>query len=179
MHSNSLEEKLYGKKVFFKDILPDEHKVKREIDSYKSDINIKKYNRKLYIDPIFSKHLPEIKSVYSVLNGKWIISNDIDDIGNHIVVLTDDISGQSIKLAFPDVVNKMRFLNELNVSHKVKQINDGINMESIVNKNVIYPEKNIKTEIKEIVNKNKSLKYGKSAILFLTGIYILKKKIAK
>ena len=47
------------RKVFFKDIIPTAQQVNDELRDYRSDIiNLKGFDGKLYVDPIYSKELP-------------------------------------------------------------------------------------------------------------------------
>jgi len=146
MHSKEtleLRKKLNSKKIYFKDIMPSKYQVKAELSVYEStDIDLSEFKGKLYDDPVFGQELPKACSIFSVLYGDWLLEEEDDEkAGIYMIKLIDNKSGQYIKIGFADKTNKLKFLNEMNVSRPIKQQNSGMNIEDVVNKNLIYVKK--------------------------------------
>ena len=155
-----LREKLSGKKVYLKSILPTAQMLRALRSTYTSSlVSLKEFKNKLYVDEIFGHETPVAEVSYGVLKGDWLIDEEIDEYtGNPLIIFTDNKSGQSMKLAFPNLTHKLIFLNEMYVSTEVKQNTPGMDISSVVNKNALYPKKKKKTdEVKESESKKKSL----------------------
>ena len=141
--------KLNGKKVYFKDILPNNQMRKALLSTHTStDVDLSKFSNKLYIDPIFAEEMPRAVVAYAVLNGDWLIDEEIDEYGTPIVKFTDNKSGQYFKLGFPDQINKLRLLNETQTSQPIKQENSGMNISDVVNNNALYEKKSGLSKVK-------------------------------
>ncbi len=135
--------KLNSDKIYFRDIIPTKQVSIARLSTYRStDINLKPFEGKLYDDPYFGQEMSVANTLYSVLKGDWLLDEEIDEATQTpIIKLTDNKSGQFIKIAFPDQTNKLKFLNEMVVSQEIKQENPGMRLDSVVNKNILYPKK--------------------------------------
>lgn len=164
-----LRKKLNSGKIYFRDIMPTKQVSKARLSTYTSEyVNLKEFNNKLYDDPYFGQEMPVASTVYSVLQGDWLIDEEIDEFTqNPVIKLIDNKSGQSIRIAFPDQINKLRFLNEMNVSQEIKQENSGMRIDNVVNQNVLYPQK--KTLVK----------IGIAAVTAGIGLLVFSKKDKK
>ena len=131
--SEILRTKLSGfRKVNWKDIFPAKNALKAQLDFYKSDIDVSKYAGKEYVDPEFGYPEPSFKINYVILNGEWEMDSFVED-EKHKLKIVDDKSGQFIEFAFSSFSDKVSFVNEIYSNKPIKQINTGINVESIVN----------------------------------------------
>ena len=138
-----LREKLNGEKVYLKDIMPTPQMLRAIRSVYTStQVSLKDFKDKLYEDEVFGKEVSVAETTYSVLNGDWSIDEDVDEYTqNPVVIFTDNKSGQSIRIAFTDHTNKLKFLNEMHVATEVKQENPGMDISGVVNRNALYPKK--------------------------------------
>jgi len=120
------------RKVNWRDIFPAENVLRAEYDFYKSNIDISDKNGKKYIDPEYG--YPEITSKinYIVLDGKWEMDSFIED-RKHKLKLVDDISGQSLEFVFSTLSDQLNFIDAMYCNKPIKQVNKGMNVESIVN----------------------------------------------
>lgn len=161
-----LRKKLNSNKIYFRNIMPTKQVSKARLSTYASeDVNLKEFNNKLYDDPYFGQEMSIASTVYSVLTGDWLIDEEIDEFTqNPVIKLIDNKSGQSIRIAFPDHTNKLRFLNEMNTSQEIKQENSGMRIDNIVNQNVLYPKKKFLTKI------------GIASVLAGIGLLVFSKK---
>jgi len=126
------------RKVFFKDIMLPKKDLQKELENYKSDyIKLQEFDKKLYIDPMYSEELPISNVVYANFNGDWIVDARTDDYGMEILKFTDDKSGQYFELAFPDVVNKIKFASEVYTSKPIKQENPGMTIGKLASANTM------------------------------------------
>ena len=138
-----IRQKMGGRIVNFKDILPSKQMIHAILTTCKSTgVDLSEFDGKLYEDEIFSQEMPRAASTYSILQGEWLIAEEYDEFTEMpIIKFTDNKSGQYFKIAFPDHINKIKFLNEMSASQDVHQETSGMNIEGIVNKNTIYPKK--------------------------------------
>lgn len=139
---NELNNKLTNyRKVNWKEIFPAKNVLKAEYDFYRSDINISDKNGKEYIDPEFGYPEPFSKINYIVLNGEWEMDSFIED-EKHKLKIIDNKSGQSIEFAFSSLSDKISFVNEIYSNKPVKQVNNGMNIESIINSKLTQKQLN-------------------------------------
>lgn len=137
-----LRNKLNGRKVYFKDIMPNKKMREALLSTYTStDTNLSKFKNKLYEDPIYSQELPIANSIFTILHGDWLLDEEVDDYGSPIIKFTDNKSGQYIKIGFPDQMNKLRFLNEVHTTRPIKQENSGMDISEVVNSNTLHEKK--------------------------------------
>lgn len=134
--SNYIREKLTNyRKVNWKEVFPPYNKLRAELDFYRSDINLHEFDGKEYIDPEYGYPESFSKINYIVLSGEWEMDSYIED-DKHILKLIDNKSGQTIEFAFSSLSDKISFVNEIYSNKPVKQVNKGMNIESIINSKV-------------------------------------------
>lgn len=159
------------RRVFFKDVMLSPKQAEEELKSYKSDyLDLSQFDKKLYEDPVFSKELETSRIVYANFRGDWIVDSYSDEYDMQILKFTDNKSGQSFELAFPDAVNKMKFANELYSTEPLKQENSGLSVSSIASHNELKKKSNL--SVKSVV------KAG-IAIATVASILTLVKKMKK
>jgi len=149
MNKNTFEKILNRNKIYFKNIMPNNYVRKAILSTYTSPyIDLSEFKNKLYVDPIFGEDTSYSVVSFSSLNGDWLIDEETDDYGSIIIKFTDNKSGNYIKIAFPDQINKLKFLNEMHTYKPIKQENPGMNISDIVNNNVLYKKENGLTTLK-------------------------------
>jgi len=130
---NNITDKLSNyRKVNWKEVFPKQNVLRAEMDFYRSTVNISDKNGKEYIDPEFGYPEPFSKINYIVLNGDWEMDSYTED-EKHKLKLIDAKSGQSLEFAFSSFSDKVAFTNEIYCNKPIKQVNTGIDIESIVN----------------------------------------------
>jgi len=133
MKSVELRNKLSNyRKINWKDVFPAQNVLRAERDFYKSDTSILEFAGKEYIDPEFGYPEPFSKINYIVLDGDWEMDSFFED-EKHKLKLIDNKSGQSLEFAFSSFSDKVAFTNEIYCNRPIKQVNTGMNLESIVN----------------------------------------------
>lgn len=168
----SAEKFTQKRRVFFKDIMLTPKQALEELQSYKSDyLDLSEFDNKLYDDPVYSKELETSHIVYANFRGDWVIDSYSDDYDMQILKFTDNKSGQSFELAFPDAVNKMKFANELYSTEPLKQENSGLAVSDIASHNELK-KKSSSLSVKSIV------KAG-IAIAAVASIFAIVKKMKK
>jgi len=157
------------RKVFFKDIMLPKKDLQKELENYKSDyIKLQEFDKKLYVDPMYSEELPISNVVYANLKGNWVVDAYTDDYGMEVLKFIDDKSGQFIELAFPDAVNKMKFANEVYTSAPIKQENPGMMIGQLASQNQLEKDKPYMVS-----------DFLKVASVFLLGVFSLSSMIKK
>ena len=89
-----LREKLSGKKVYLKSILPTAQMLRALRSTYTSSlVSLKEFKNKLYVDEIFGHETPVAEVSYGVLKGDWLIDEEIDELLHHfhIDIATADL----------------------------------------------------------------------------------------
>ena len=110
-----------------------------------SSINISKYSGKLYVDPVYGKELPRVKINYAIFSSKWDIEEIDED--NMLRIIHHD-SGDSISIAFENIMDRIEFVKNIYASMPVKQIGKGMNLEQFANLNIKPREENLFDKIK-------------------------------
>jgi len=109
------------------------------------NINLKKYEGKIYIDPIYGREQPRVKINYAIFSSKW----DIEEIEeDNILRIIHRDSGDSISLSFSNIMDRIEFVKNIYASGYVKQIGKGMNLEQFANLNIKPREENLIDKIK-------------------------------
>jgi hypothetical protein len=109
-----------------------------EFDKNETEISLKEYENKLYIDPQFGNEQNSSTVNYAVFSNKWNIEDVKEDYSVKIVHPT----GDSIILSFNTFKDKIAFVQNIYSSHHVKQTGTGHDLESLANLNLLYAEQN-------------------------------------
>jgi|SRR5690554_832715 len=125
-------------------------------NKYKSNISLKSFSNKLYIDPQYGEPQPQATINYAIFSSKW----DIEDVGeDNILKIIHRESGDSISLSFKSFKDKVEFAKGIYANQPVKQIGNGINLEAFANGNLKpKPETLIDDLLKKVTLYNKKLK---------------------
>ncbi len=101
-----------------------------QFKNYRSNISIKSFENKLYIDPQYGAEESRSTINYAIFSSKW----DIEEIGedNQIKIIHRE-SGDSITLAFNSRYDKIQFVKNIYASRPIKQIGRGMNLEQYAN----------------------------------------------
>jgi len=150
--------------------------VQKELENYKSDyIDLHEFDKKLYVDPIYSEELPVSNVLYANISGDWIVDTNTDEYGREILKFIDDKSGQYIEIAFPDAVNRMKFANEVYTKLPVKQEHSGASVSDLINRNALYEEKKSVSDFTKMA----TITAGVAVASILSAIWIKKKMKSK
>jgi hypothetical protein len=128
---------------------------KRKFGRYKSDINIKDYAGKIYIDQQYGTPVPDIKINYVIFSSKW----DIEEIPeDNILKIIHRLSGDSISISFRNLSDRIAFVKNIYTSKPVKQIGKGMNLEQFANLNLkpVGDELSFEKRLKNFLIKRKS-----------------------
>ena len=99
-------------------------------ENYKSNISIKNYANKLYVDPNYGYEEPKASITYSIFSSQW----DLEEVGeDNIIRIIHRGSGDSISLAFNSLFDKIMFVKNIYSSQPIKQIGKGLNLENLAN----------------------------------------------
>ena len=113
-------------------------------EKYRSDISIKDYANKLYIDPKYGYEEPKSTVTYSIFSSKW----DIEEVSeDNIIRIIHRESGDSISLAFNSLYDKLMFVKNIYSSLPIKQTGKGINLEGFANMHLKPKEEKILEKI--------------------------------
>ena len=102
-------------------------------EKYRSNISIKDYANKLYIDPKYGYEEPKSLVTYSIFSSKWDIEEEDED---NIIRIVHRESGDSISLAFNSLYDKLMFVKNIYSSQPVKQVGKGLNLENLANMHI-------------------------------------------
>jgi hypothetical protein len=104
---------------------------KMEIEEmYKSNINLKGFNNKLYVDPQFGFDHHSSNVNYSVFSNEW----DIEDIAeDHTLKIIHRQTGDTISLSFNSLRDKINFVKKIYAARPIKQIGKGMELEKYAN----------------------------------------------
>ena len=124
--------------------------------NFKSDLNLKNYDNKLYIDPQYGEDQPQATINYSIFSSKW----DIEDIKeDNIVKIIHRESGDSISLSFKSFKDKVEFAKGIYANNPVRQIGSGFNLELLANVRLKPKSETIVNDFfKKIIVYNKQIK---------------------
>jgi len=96
-------------------------------------IDLKQYDGKLYVDPVYGKELPQVRINYAVFSSNW----DIEEIEeDNILRIIHRNTGDSISLSFSNVIDRIEFVKNIYASKPVKQVGSGMNLERYANLNL-------------------------------------------
>ncbi len=107
-----------------------------EFDKNKTDISLKEYENKLYIDPQYGNEHFSSTINYAVFTSKWNIEDVKEDHGVKIV----HPNGDSIVLSFNTFKDKLAFVQNIYSSQHIVQTGKGHDLESLANLNLLYAE---------------------------------------
>ncbi|MGE5797389.1 MAG: hypothetical protein ACM34M_10465 [Ignavibacteria bacterium] len=110
-----------------------------EYDKNKTEISVKEYENKLYIDPQFGNEQYSSTVNYAIFTNQWNIEDVKED---YAVKIVHPRSGDSIILSFGTFKDKLAFVQNIYSSQHIKQIGKGHNLESLANLNLLYAEQN-------------------------------------
>jgi hypothetical protein len=113
----------------------DSKKNSRSVDSgqYQSNISIKNFENKLYVDPLYGYEEPKAVINFAVFSSKWDLEELAED--NIIRIIHRD-SGDSISLAFKSLFDKIMFVKNIYSSQPIKQVGKGLDIEDMANMHI-------------------------------------------
>ena len=114
-----------------------------EFDKNKTEISLKEYENKLYIDPQFGNEQYNSTVNYAIFTNQWNIEDVKED---YSVKIVHPRSGDSIILSFSTFKDKLAFVQNIYSSQHIKQTGRGHNLESLANLNLLYAEQNSREE---------------------------------
>src|SRR3970040_138983 len=95
----------------------------------KSDIDLREYANKLYIDPQYGGSNENSVINYAALSGKW----DIEDVReDNSLLLTHRATGDNIIFSFKSFADKVAFAKILYPDKPVRQIGVGFNLATVI-----------------------------------------------
>jgi hypothetical protein len=112
--------------------------VSKQLNAYRSDISVREYDYKLYVDPQYGEELNPSVINYAVLSSKWSIEDVHED---HTIKIIHKQTQDSISLSFNSFKDKLAFAANIYSSAPVKQVGKGHDLESIANLHILYPDK--------------------------------------
>jgi len=95
------------------------------------------FNGKLYEDEEFQP-LTSISFNFVSLLGQFEIDTYQESEYEYIVKFTDDKSGNSLKISFPDFVQRKKFLDRVYSNKEIKQTYPGMNAKKIIDSKTLY-----------------------------------------
>ncbi|HVO75158.1 MAG TPA: hypothetical protein VMT35_14105 [Ignavibacteriaceae bacterium] len=110
----------------------------KELNTYKSDISIREYRYKLYVDPQYGEEQNPASINYAVLSNKWSLEDVSEE---NTVKIIHEQSGDSISLSFGSFKDKLAFASNIYSSRPLKQVGKGHNLENLANRHLLYPSK--------------------------------------
>ncbi len=117
--------------------------MKIELERNTTDISIKEYKNKLYVDPQYGAEQFSATVNYAVFTNRWNIEDLKEDYSIKII---HPGSGDCIILSFNTFKDKLAFIQNIYSSQYIKQIGTGHDLESLANLNLLYAEKNSREE---------------------------------
>jgi hypothetical protein len=116
-------------------------------EEYKSNINLSRYNNKLYIDPQYGLDHHSSTINYAVFSNEW----DIEDVReDHILKIIHRSSGNTISLSFNSLNDKINFVKNIYAAKPIKQVNKGMNLERLANSHL---KPAVRKSLNSILNK--------------------------
>jgi hypothetical protein len=112
--------------------------VSKQLNAYKSDISIREYRYKLYVDPQYGDEQNASLVNYAVLSNNWYIEDVRED---HTIKIIHKQTGDSIRLSFNSFKDKMAFAANIYSSNPIKQIGKGHDLENLANMHLLNPDK--------------------------------------
>ena len=110
----------------------------KQLNTYKSDISIREYCYKLYVDPQYGEEQTPSVINYAILSNKWLIEDVSED--NTIKIIHKQ-TGDSISLSFNSFKDKLAFASNIYSSGTISQVGKGHNIENLANMHLLYPWK--------------------------------------
>lgn len=110
----------------------------KQLNTYKSNISIREYRYKLYVDPQYGEEQTPSLINYAILSNNWSIEDVRED--NSIKIIHKQ-TGDSISLSFNSFKDKLAFASNIYSSGPVKQVGKGHNLENLANMHLLYPWK--------------------------------------
>lgn len=110
----------------------------KQLNTYKSNISIREYRYKLYVDPQYGEEQTPSLINYAILSNNWSIEDVRED--NSIKIIHKQ-TGDSISLSFNSFKDKLAFASNIYSSGPVKQVGKGHNLENLANMHLLYPGK--------------------------------------
>jgi hypothetical protein len=99
-------------------------------ENYKSNINLRNYHQKLYVDPQYGREQHSSVVNYAVFSNEW----DIEDLReDYILKIIHRSTGDTISLSFNTLRDKVNFVKNIYAAKPVKQVNKGMDLESLAN----------------------------------------------
>jgi hypothetical protein len=102
-------------------------------NQYQSDISLKDFHNKLYVDPNYGYEEPKAVINFAVFSSKWDIEEQSED---NIIRIIHRESGDSISLAFKTLFDKIMFVKNIYSSQPIKQVGKGLNIEEMANMHI-------------------------------------------
>ena len=122
-------------------------------ENYKSNISLRGFNNKLYIDPQFGLEHHSSVVNYAVFSNEW----DIEDVReDHVIKIIHRSSGDTISLSFNSLKDKINFARNIYAAKPIRQIDKGMNLENLAN-----------GHLKPVANKSLNYILNKIVPLFL------------
>ena len=98
--------------------------------NYKSNISLRNYHKKLYVDPQYGLEQHSAVVNYAVFSNEW----DIEDLReDNVLKIIHRSSGDTISLSFNSLKDKVNFVKNIYAAKPVKQVSKGMNLESFAN----------------------------------------------
>jgi hypothetical protein len=102
----------------------------RSAELYKSNISLRGFENKLYIDPQYGLDHHSAVTNYAVFSNEW----DIEDVSeDHILKIIHRTSGDTISLSFNSLKDKINFIKNIYAAKPIKQVGKGMELESLAN----------------------------------------------
>ena len=102
----------------------------QEEEIYKSNVNLKRYNNKLYVDPQYGLDHHSSVMNYAVFSNEW----DIEDVREeYIVKMIHRSSGDTVLLSFNSLKDKINFVKNIYAAKPIKQVGSGMELEKLAN----------------------------------------------
>lgn len=108
------------------------------VENYKSNISLRGFSNKLYVDPYYGLEHHSSVINYAVFSDEW----DIEDVReDHIIKIIHRSSGDTISLSFNSLKDKLNFAKNIYAAKPIRQIDKGMNLEKLAN-NHLKPSEN-------------------------------------
>lgn len=100
------------------------------VEKYKSNISLRGFKNKLYIDPQYGLDHHLAATNYAVFSNEW----DIEDVSeDHILKIIHKSSGDTISISFNSLKDKINFVKNIYAAKPVKQVGKGMDIEALAN----------------------------------------------
>jgi hypothetical protein len=99
-------------------------------ENYKSNISLRGFHNKLYVDPQYGLEHHSSVINYAVFSNEW----DIEDVNeDYTIKIIHRSSGDTISLSFNSLRDKINFVTNIYAAKPIRQVDKGMDLEKLAN----------------------------------------------